>query len=54
MNHLVREVVVDPRPEAVVPFLSDPALMVRWMGTEASREPHPGGEAGADAGPGGD
>jgi uncharacterized protein YndB with AHSA1/START domain len=38
-----REVRIDAPPSAVFEFLTDPAKMVRWMGTEAILDPRPGG-----------
>jgi uncharacterized protein YndB with AHSA1/START domain len=38
-----REVRIDAPPSAVFEFLTDPAKMVRWMGTDATLDPHPGG-----------
>jgi uncharacterized protein YndB with AHSA1/START domain len=38
-----REIRIDAPPSVVFEFLTDPAKMVRWMGTEAVLEPWPGG-----------
>jgi uncharacterized protein YndB with AHSA1/START domain len=38
-----REIRIHASPQTVFAFLTDPAKMVRWMGTEASLEPHRGG-----------
>src|SRR5205807_6273948 len=38
-----REISIDAPPSVVFEFLTDPAKMVRWMGTEAVLEPWPGG-----------
>ena len=38
-----REIRIDAPPSLVFEFLTDPAKMVRWMGTEAVLEPWPGG-----------
>ena len=38
-----REVRIDAPPSAVFEFLTDPAKMVRWMGTDAALDPRPGG-----------
>jgi len=40
---VTREVRIEARPETVFAFVTDPALMVRWMGTEAQLDPRPGG-----------
>jgi uncharacterized protein YndB with AHSA1/START domain len=39
MAELMREVVMDASPATIFPFLTDPALQVRWMGTEAELDP---------------
>ena len=38
-----REIRIDAAPSTVFEFLTDPAKMVRWMGTEATLDPRPGG-----------
>jgi uncharacterized protein YndB with AHSA1/START domain len=38
-----REVQIAAPPATVFAFLTDPEKIVRWMGTEATVEPHPGG-----------
>ena len=38
-----REVHIAAPPATVFAFLTDPDKIVRWMGTEATSEPHPGG-----------
>ena len=38
-----REIRIDAAPATVFEFLTDPAKMVRWMGTEAVLVPRPGG-----------
>ena len=38
------EVIVAAPPELVWQFWADPARLVRWMGTEATLEPRPGGD----------
>ncbi len=43
MTELVREIVVDAAPSTIFPFLVDPELHVKWMGTEAVMDAHPGG-----------
>jgi uncharacterized protein YndB with AHSA1/START domain len=37
------EIRIDAPPEAVFPYFTDPARMVRWMGSEATIDPRPGG-----------
>ena len=43
MAELMREVVVDASPATIFPFLTDPALHLQWMGTEAELDPQAGG-----------
>jgi uncharacterized protein YndB with AHSA1/START domain len=43
MAELMREVVMDASPATIFPFLTDPTLHVRWMGTQADLDPRPGG-----------
>ena len=38
-----REVQITAPPSTVFAFLTDPEKILRWMGTEATVEPHPGG-----------
>jgi uncharacterized protein YndB with AHSA1/START domain len=38
-----REVRVEAEPEVVFPFFTDPEKMLRWIGTEATLDPRPGG-----------
>lgn len=38
-----REVRIGAAPETVFGFFTDPALMVRWMGEQATLDPRPGG-----------
>jgi uncharacterized protein YndB with AHSA1/START domain len=38
-----REIRIEAPPSSVFAFLTDPAKMVRWMGTEATLDPRPGG-----------
>ncbi|TIW04319.1 MAG: transcriptional regulator, partial [Mesorhizobium sp.] len=38
-----REVQIAAPPATVFAFLTDPDKIVRWMGTEATAEPNPGG-----------
>ena len=37
------EIRIEARPETVFAFFTDPARMVRWIGTEAVLDPRPGG-----------
>ncbi len=37
------EIRIDAPPEAVFAYFTDPAKMVRWMGSEATIDPRPGG-----------
>ena len=38
-----REVQIAAPPATVFAFLTDPEKILRWMGTDATMEPHPGG-----------
>lgn len=38
-----REIQVAAPPSTVFAFLTDPEKILRWMGTEADSDPHPGG-----------
>jgi uncharacterized protein YndB with AHSA1/START domain len=38
-----REIQIAAPPTTVFAFLTDPEKILRWMGTEATMEPHPGG-----------
>jgi uncharacterized protein YndB with AHSA1/START domain len=38
-----REVQIAAPPATVFAFLTDPEKLLRWMGTQATLEPHPGG-----------
>jgi len=40
---VVCEMEIAAAPETVFAFFTDPELMVRWMGEEATLAPHPGG-----------
>src|SRR5687768_17180463 len=40
---LTRELRIAARPETVFAFFVEPTKMVRWMGREATLDPHPGG-----------
>jgi uncharacterized protein YndB with AHSA1/START domain len=44
MAELTREVLVDASPSTIFPFITDPELQVRWMGTEAELDPRVGGD----------
>jgi uncharacterized protein YndB with AHSA1/START domain len=43
MAELVREIVVDARPETIFEFFTVPEKHVQWEGTEAELDPRPGG-----------
>ena len=43
-----REISIEAPPSVVFEFLTDPAKMVRWMGTEAVLGPRPGGDYGVN------
>jgi uncharacterized protein YndB with AHSA1/START domain len=43
MAELVREVLIDARPETVFELLTVPSRHVEWQGTEADLDPRPGG-----------
>ena len=43
MAELIREVVVDASPATIFPYLTEPELHTRWMGTESYLEPRVGG-----------
>jgi uncharacterized protein YndB with AHSA1/START domain len=43
MAEVMREVVVDAVPATIFPFLTDPELHLKWLGTEAELDPRPGG-----------
>jgi uncharacterized protein YndB with AHSA1/START domain len=47
-----REVRIDAPPDAVFPYLTDPELLCRWMGTDATLDPRPGGGFRLDVTPG--
>ena len=38
-----REIQIAAPPSTVFAFLTDPEKILRWMGTEATVDPHPGG-----------
>ena len=40
----VKEMTINAAPTTIFPYLVDPELLVRWMGTEAVVDPVPGGE----------
>ena len=37
------EIRIEARPETVFAFFTDPSKLVRWMGTDATLDPRPGG-----------
>ena len=43
MAELLREIVIDARPETVFPFLVDPEKHRAWLGTVVDLDPKPGG-----------
>jgi uncharacterized protein YndB with AHSA1/START domain len=43
MAELVREVLIDARPETVFEYLTVPSRHVEWQGVEAELDPRPGG-----------
>jgi uncharacterized protein YndB with AHSA1/START domain len=43
MGELVREVLIDARPETVFEFLTVPSRHIEWEGTEAELDARPGG-----------
>ena len=43
MAELVREVLIDARPETVFELLTVPSRHIEWEGTEAALDPRPGG-----------
>lgn len=43
MAELVREIMIDARPETIFPFLTETDKMLQWEGTEAELDPRPGG-----------
>jgi uncharacterized protein YndB with AHSA1/START domain len=43
MAELVREIMIDARPETIWPFLSEPGKHIEWEGTVADIDPRPGG-----------
>ena len=42
-NAVEREIAIDASPETVWEFLVDPEKMARWMGSEITLDPRPGG-----------
>ena len=44
MAELTCELLMDASPATIFPFLIDPDLQLRWIGTEAALDPRPGGE----------
>jgi uncharacterized protein YndB with AHSA1/START domain len=49
-DELVASVHIDAPPETVFPYFTDPALMIRWLGTSATLDPRPGGVFAVDVG----
>jgi uncharacterized protein YndB with AHSA1/START domain len=43
MADLVREIMIDARPETIFEFFTDPEKHLQWEGTEAELDPRPGG-----------
>ncbi len=43
MAELIREIVVDARPETIFPFLVDPEKHQAWLGKAVDLDPQPGG-----------
>jgi uncharacterized protein YndB with AHSA1/START domain len=43
MAELIREVVIDATPATIFPYLVDPDLHLRWLGTEVELDPRPTG-----------
>ena len=43
MADLVREIIIDAKPETIWPFLTDPERHVEWQGSVADIDPRPGG-----------
>jgi uncharacterized protein YndB with AHSA1/START domain len=43
MAELVREIMIDARPETIWPFLTEADRWIEWEGTEAELDPRPGG-----------
>ncbi len=44
MAELSCEIVIDATPSVIFPYLTDPDLHVKWMGTTATLDPKPGGD----------
>jgi uncharacterized protein YndB with AHSA1/START domain len=42
-EHIEHEVHVDASPEVLFEYFTDPSKLVRWMGSEATLDPRPGG-----------
>jgi uncharacterized protein YndB with AHSA1/START domain len=40
---IVREIYIEAEPETVFEFFTDPAKVTRWLATEATLDPRPGG-----------
>jgi uncharacterized protein YndB with AHSA1/START domain len=43
MADLVREIIIDAKPETIWPFLTDPERHIEWQGSVADIDPRPGG-----------
>jgi uncharacterized protein YndB with AHSA1/START domain len=43
MAELVREIMIDARPETIWPFLTEADRWIEWEGTSAQLDPRPGG-----------
>ena len=43
MADLVREIMIDAKPETIWPFLTDPERHVEWLGSVVDIDPRPGG-----------
>jgi len=43
MADLVREIIIDAKPETIWPFLTDPERHIEWQGSDADIDPRPGG-----------
>ncbi len=43
MDLVERELVIDASPDTIYPYLVDPVLHLRWIGTDVELDPRPGG-----------